>query len=86
MRKGNKLYFTHFAIIVCLFGLLFLFAYLGHFGNPFLTLLTFITFLYLVLFQIGALFRRGPLKNIGLGIIQDHKDEIDEMQPKQPWE
>ena len=86
MRKGFKTYLKHFLIFILMFS-----AYsAGVIVYGFNTLLVFIfvaLFVYFVLFFLGAILRKGPLKYIGLGVLKDREEELEELKPpKQPWE
>jgi len=47
----------------------------------------FFVLIYMCLFLIGVLFRKGPLKGVGIGVLLDREEELKELEPpKQPWE
>ena len=81
MRNGFNAYLKHFFILATILTVMLvidepasaflLLLFMGYFGVLFL----------------GIFFRKGPLKNIGMGFLRDRKDELEELKPpKQPWE
>ena len=87
MRNGLKLYFKHLlTLFILIFALVAIIAACDIKGEVFMFLF-FSVFLYLCSFLIGAVFRKGPLKGVGVGILRDRKEELEELKsPKQPWE
>ena len=93
MRAGKRRLYLHSGFIVLtsgIFSLLLTDYACALFGvtvqkNLSISLLLFCCAYSLVTF-IGVIFRRGPMKSIGIALAQDRKDELDELQPVQPWD
>ena len=80
MRNGLKIYLKHSVLMLAL--IIITFVTEGRVSVFFIL----ITSIYFWLFYFGAFLTKGPLKSVGLELLRDRKEEIEESQPKQPWE
>ena len=87
MRKGLKIYLLNFLFILFLLGLVFTLLNTKICENKTIfTILFLFTFIYMLFTWLGTVFRIGPLKVIGKGLLKDAEEAKEELKPKQPWD
>ena len=86
MKKSEKEYFKHFAILFLIVCTTIVSTYIYSTPIWFLRSLIIVGCIYILLFSAGTVFNIGPFKYISKLYTKEREQELQSMRPKQPWE